>query len=619
MIADKTVQLFQRSTAQFEPKRRLTVSEWADGNRVLTTESSAEPGPWRTDRAPYQREIMDSIDHPETEEVVIMASAQVGKTEFLLNVTGSYIDQDPCPIMHMLPNEDLIDSYSKKRLTPMIDASPVLSAKIAGKKSRDSSNTIEEKSFPGGYVTIVGANSAANLSSRPIRVVLCDEVDRYPVSAGKEGDPVALATKRTTTFHNRKHLYVSTPIDKETSRIYQLYSDSTMEQWCLPCPHCGELQPLTFSPGVVFEHYTSESGEIVVTKAEYRCAHCGILGSEKEWKRGSGAWIAQKQHSRRRGFHINQLSSPWSSWIGVAREFLAAKRDGADKLKVFINTVLGEPWEDKTERLDEEGLMKRQEAYEYEVPEGVKLLTAAVDTQDDRFEIEVIGWGAGKESWRIEYRRIYGDLNQAQVWEELDEYLKRTWEGAGGRRFRIVGAFVDSGGHFTDDVYRFTAARESRRIFAIKGQGISAKTAKFVPLIARHSKTQIHNATLITLGVDEGKTKVSDALKVADPGPLYCHFPSSEKGYSYEYFRGLTAEVQKTKRQEGVQYKIWVKVRDRNEPWDLAVYNRAVVELLSPPLDTMDPISVAPKDLDKPRPNRAAAGVPKRRGSRGIN
>lgn len=586
-VAQKTRDLFARANRQWEPKRRLTVSQWADENRVLTTDSSSEPGPWRTARAEYQREIMDSIET--WEEIVIMASAQVGKTEFLLNVTGSYIDQEPCPIMHVLPKDDLVEAYSKKRLTPMIKNSPTLMTKVGTAKSRDSSNTISEKSFPGGYVAIVGANAPDNLASRPIQVLLCDEVDRFPVSSGNEGDPIALATARTKTFnHKRRHLFVSTPVDKETSRINQLYEDSTMEQWCLPCPHCGELQPLKFKSGkdggIVFEHYVSESGEIVVTKADHRCAYCGMLGSEKEWKRGEGAWVAQKDHSTRRGFHINQLSSPWSDWREISKAFLVAKREGVDKLKVFVNTVLGEPWETKVKGVDEKILAARRERYEYEVPEGVKIITAAIDTQDDRFEVEVTGWGAGKESWRIEYHRIYGDLDRPEVWARLDEYLCRSWMGPNGREFRIVGAFMDSGGHYTKEVYTFTKARNYRNIYAIKGVGKTAKTAHDIPFIAGHSKTQMEKAVLIKLGVDDGKVKVHDSLKVDKPGPLYCHFPGEDKGYTEEYFLGLTSERQKIVSQEGVKYKAWVKIRDRNEPFDLAVYNRAVIELLRPNL-----------------------------------
>ncbi|OMG49528.1 terminase [Paenibacillus macerans] len=580
---------------------------------MLTTESSAEPGPWRTDRAPYQREIMDSIE--KWEEVVIMASAQVGKTEFLLNVTGSYIDQEPCPILHVLPNDTLIQAYSKKRLTPMINSSEVLRSKIGVAKSRGSSNTIEEKSFPGGYVAIAGANVPEDLSSRPIQIVLCDEVDRFPVSSGKEGDPIALATARTKTYrHKRRHLFVSTPVDKETSRIYQLYEDSTMEQWCLPCPHCGELQPLRFKDGIVYDHYVSESGEIVVTKAEHRCAYCGILGTEKEWKRGEGQWIARKEHSTRRGFHINQLSSPWSDWREVAKAFLVAKREGVDKLKVFVNTVLGEPWVMKEKGADEKTLAARREVYEYDVPAGVKVITAAVDTQDDRFEVEVIGWGAGKESWRIEYHKIYGNLDTPEPWKRLDEFLTRTWIGEGGREFRIIGACIDSGGHYTKEVYEFTRPRNHRHIYAIKGQGITPKTAKHVPFIHKKSKTQREGAVLWSLGVDDGKVKIFDSLNVKEPGPLYCHFPGEDKGYTEEYFLGLTAEAPVYQIIGGQKFKTWKKIRDRNEPFDLAVYNRAIIEILRPNLSL--PIERQPNG---PKVLPGGVGPAKKRRKSGVS
>ncbi|WP_211746432.1 phage terminase large subunit family protein [Paenibacillus sp. Marseille-Q4541] len=579
----QTLDLFARSCQQWEPRRRLTVSEWADQNRVLTSVSSSEPGPWRTSRAEYQREIMDSIES--WEEVVIMASAQVGKTEFLMNVTGSYISQDPCPIIHVLPKDDMVESYSKTRFTPMVNSTPALLEKVGVAKTRDSSNTISEKSFPGGYLAIVGANVPDNLSSRPVQVVLCDEIDRFPVSSGNEGDPIALVTARTKTFkHKRRHLFVSTPVDKETSRINQLYENSTMEQWFLPCPHCEEMQPLRFKDGIKYDYHV-EDGEFIVTRAEHVCLYCGALGSEKEWKRGEGQWVARKQHTTRRGFHINQLSSPWSDWKEIVKSFLVAKNEGVDKLKVFINTVLGEPWVTKKTGMDEKTLAARREEYEYEVPDGVKIITAAVDTQDDRFEVEIMGWGAGKESWRIEYQRIYGDLDRPEVWKDLDRFLCRSWIGKDGREFRIVGACMDSGGHYTKEVYEFTKAREHRRIYAIKGQGVNPKTAEHVPFISKHTRTQMSNALLIHLGVDDGKVKVYDSLKLENPGPLYCHFPDDEgKGYTMEYFLGLTAETHKIVVKEGVKYKAWVKIRDRNEPFDLAVYNRAVIELLKPNL-----------------------------------
>lgn len=606
----KTIRLFARIARTWAPQPDLTISQWADQYRVLTPEGSSEPGPWRTDRAPYQREIMDSINDPLIEEVAIMASAQVGKTEFLLNMIGYHIDQDPAPIMYLLPTEDLIKSFSQKRLAPMISASPVLRSKVYEAKGRDAGNTISEKSFPNGYITIVGANSPSGLSSRPIRIVLCDEVDRYPASAGTEGDPITLATERTATFNKRKHVYVSTPVLKETSRINQLYEDSTMEEWNLPCPHCDEYQPMVFG-NVKFEKLESESGEITVTRVEYCCSHCGALGSEKEWKNGEGKWVPRKKHSYRRGFHLNQLVSPWVSWNKIVRKFLVAKREGPEKLKVWENTVMGNPWEEKGEQIEEDVLLSRLQGYPAGgVPDGVKVLTAAVDTQDDRFEIEVMGWGAGRESWGIEYHRIYGDLSQPKIWADLDEYLSRTWTNSEGRRFSIRTAFIDSGGHYTTEVYKFTSVRKARGIFAIKGY--SGANGENVSLLHTWSVNKKHKAMLITLGVDEGKAKVFSSLQIKEPGPGYCHFPL-DKGYNRDYFRGLTAEVLVTKMRAGVKFRQWKQIRKRNEPLDLRVYNLAALEALNPnleaPLPPMDGAG-GPSGLHKrPRRRGAASSV----------
>ncbi|MCM3567862.1 phage terminase large subunit family protein [Neobacillus mesonae] len=603
MVHEKTVRLFKSLAKLWEPNPDLTVSEWADRYRVLTSETSAEPGPWRTERAPYMRAIMDSVADKETEEVAIMASAQVGKTEFMLNMVGFHIDYDPCPIMFMLPNKNLIDYFSKKRLSTMIDVSPTLRSKVSEAKSRDSGNTIDEKSFPGGYIAIVGANAPASLSSRPIRIVLCDEVDRYPVSAGTEGDPISLALKRTTTFrHNRKHVFVSTPLIKETSRIEQLYNDSTMEEWCLPCPNCGEMQPIKWEK-IKFAYEKSDSGQFQIKKVGHRCSSCGFLYPEKEWKKGKGQWVAQKEHSSRRGFHLNQLVSPWSSWEEIVQSFLIAKHEGREKLKVWTNTVLGQSWEEEGEQMDEEELFNRREGYPAPVPDGVKILTAAVDTQDDRFEIEIVGWGAGKESWGIEYHQLYGDLRQPKIWRELDEYLSRTWSKQDGSLYGIACTCIDSGGHFTQEVYRFTAPRESRRIYAIKGQG--AQNNEYVPLINGYSRTKREKALLISLGVSEGKAKVMSSLKIREIGPGFCHFPLE---YNQKYFEGLTAEKIQTKYSQGVAYRVWKKIRDRNEPLDLRVYNTAALEILNPNLDK-EYSSSTNKRRKKRRPGVVSKGV----------
>ena len=565
-----TLSLFKKLAKEtMAPPPDLTVSEWADTYRRLSSESSAEPGQWRTSRAPYQREILDSITDPNYEDIVIMASAQVGKSEIVLNAVGYHIDFDPAPILIIQPTEQKAKDFSKERLAPMLRDSPALRNKVADSKSRDGGNTTLQKSFPGGYVALGGANAPSGLASRPIRILLADEIDRFPVSAGSEGDPLDLAEKRTNNFYNRKKIKVSTPTNKGTSRIEAEFNLSTKEYYHLPCPSCGVYQPLKWAQ-ISFE---SES---------HACRACGSLHNEYEWKDQKGKWVAEQPDSTIRGFHLNELLSPWRKWKEIIAAFKKAKIKGPEAMKVWVNTSLGETWEEEGEQLDETDLFNRREVYESDLPEDVKILTAAVDVQDDRFEIEVVGWGRGKESWGIEYHQIYGDLKQQKIWDELDEYLSRTWEKEDGRKFGIACTCMDSGGHFTHEVYKFTRPREARRIYAIKGK--SVQQGDYVPLIAGYSRVKPSKTLLVSLGVNDGKSRVMSNLQLTNFGPNYCHFPEG-RGYGPKYFEGLTAERLETRYTKGVPHQVWKKIRARNEPLDLRVYNTAALEILNPNLE----------------------------------
>jgi phage terminase large subunit GpA-like protein len=554
------------------PPPDLTVSQWADRERRLSSESSAEPGRWKTDRAPYQREIMDALNDPATETIVVMSSAQVGKTEILLNIIGYYIDQDPAPILLLQPTLEMAEAFSKDRLAPMLRDTPALKGKVKDPRSRDSGNTLLHKQFPGGHITMAGGNSPASLSSRPIRILLADEVDRYPVSAGSEGDPLSLAERRTSNFWNRKKVYVSTPGVRGMSRIEAAYENSTQEQWCLPCPSCGKLQPLTWAQ-LHFEDLTLE------------CVHCGARHTEVAWKRQEGQWVARKEHPVR-GFHLNALASPWKTWSAIVAEFKEAKRIGPEGLKAWVNTVLGETWEEEGDVVEEDALRTRQDHYGAEVPDGVLVLTAGVDTQDDRLEVEVVGWGLGKESWSIEYRTIYGDPGQNAVWEQLDEFLGRFWSFTSGQLIGISCTCVDSGGHFTDQVYRFCKAREHRRIFAIKGKGGPGNPA----IVGKPTRNNRHRTALFTLGVDTLKELFFSRLKVEDPGPGYCHFPKGpEKGHDRAYYLGITSEKKMLRYRKGRPYIEWVKRGSgiRNEPLDCRIYATGALEIFNPDLEKL--------------------------------
>lgn len=529
--------------------------------------------------------------------------------------------------MVIQPDLMVARDFSNDRLTPMYRDSPQLSTLVVKDKSRDSRNTILYKSFPGGRINIAGANSPASLASKPIRVVIGDEVDRFPVSAGKEGDPVSLVTARTETFYNKKLIWVSTPTVKDVSKIEALYKDSTMEELHLPCPSCGELQILEWNR-IKYE-YDKETSQCI--RVEHVCKYCGALHAEHEWKKDyakNAVWIAQKKHATRRGFKLSSLYATINvTWKKIVNKWYEANRGGPELLKTFFNTVLAETWEEKGEQLDEDVLYNRREMYHADIPDGVKILTAAVDTQDDRFEVEVQGWGAGHENWRIQYHVIYGDLKQKQVWADLDKFLKRTWEDIYGNRFPIAITCMDSGGHFTNEVYRFCKERAAQRLFAIKGEGSGDGTR--LPLIIGTSTNNRYRATVVRLGVDEGKSKVMSALSLpptdeaGNKMPGYVHFPLTtperNRGYERQYFEGLTAEELRTRYKMGSPYQVWVKVKPRNEPLDLAVYNRAAIEILQPNLDDMDPYCSVKAAVDmKPVPPSYAGPAPRRR-RRGTN
>ena len=529
-----TVDLFTRIFAVLAPPPDMTISQWADEYRRLSSEAAAEPGRWRTSRAPYQREIMDAVCDVRVQKVVIMSAAQIGKTDALiLNPIGYYMHYDPSPIMVMQPTIALSEAFSKDRLTPMLRDTPVLRGKVS-EKTRNSGNTILHKVFPGGHITMVGANSPAGLRSRPIRILLADEIDAYPATAGNEGDPLILAGKRLANFWNKKEVCVSTPTDAQTSRIAVEYENSTQEEWNVPCPMCGKLTPLVWA-NVIF----TDMDDI-----GYACPACGVVSSETDWKEQykNGKFIAKYPERKVRGFHLNALASTFVEWREIVEKFITAneekKKGNIELLKAWTNTEMGETWDEEGEKIETDDLYKRRERYNCEVPEEVLVLTAGVDVQDDRFEIEVVGWGAEKESWGIRYQVIRGDLKLKPVWDELDAFLSQTFTTSDGRRLKIICTCVDSGGHFTTQVYRFCKERTARRVFAIKGKGGAE-----VPYYNRPSKANNVKTPLFTIGVDTGKAILFQRLAVQEEGPNYCHFPrEKDKGYTQEYFKGLTAE-----------------------------------------------------------------------------
>jgi len=555
----------------WQPPPDLKVDEWADSYRKLSSESSAEAGQWRTDRVPFQRGIMRVINDPSVEEIVFIKSAQVGATEILLNTIGYYIDQEPSTILCIQPSLSMAQAFSKDRLAPMLRDTTNLKGKVKDPRSRDAENTTMHKKFAGGAISLVGANSASGLASRPIRILLCDEVDRYPQSASTEGDPISLGRKRTTTYWNRKIILTSTPTIKGLSRIERAYEESDKRVYKVPCPECNHKQELKWQQITWLENKPES--------ASLSCSNCGAIipESKKQWMLLNGEWEAQAK-SKKVGFHISELYSPFRTWVELVEDFLEAKKS-PELLQTFINTTLGECWEiERGETVDSELLMSRCEQYNDEtIPEEVLAITAGIDLQQDRLEVQVIGWSHNYEAWVLEYQILWGNPATQEVWQDLDDFLKKSYTREDGRKININATCIDSG-HMTDQVYSFTRGKNQRRIFAIKGASQSGKPIASKPTFVGRRRTALY-----VVGGDTAKDFIHARLTDKDTNLI--HFPNT---LDEEYFRQLTAEKRVPKIHKGKTTLIWKQTRERNEALDTFVYALAGAYILQPDFERLE-------------------------------
>ena len=575
----------------FKPPQKLKVSEWADRHRVLSSESSAEPGNWRTSRANYQKEIMDVVLDRDIETIVLMSSSQIGKTEILNNILGYYISQDPCPVLVMQPTLEMARTWSKDRLNPMLKSSKVLKGKVKEPRAKDSENTVLHKKFDGGFIAVVGANSASGLASRPVRILLADEIDRFPLSAGAEGDPVSLALKRTTTFWNRKIVMASTPTIDGLSRIQTAWNQSDQRHYWVPCPECNEMQVLEWA-NVKWEEDKPET-------ARYLCTSCGSLLEEKDkiTMIRNGEWRAEEETKKTAGFHINELYSPWSTWATMATNFIEAKKH-PEILKTYVNTSLGQCWTDEGEEIESEGLMARRENYDEGcVPDDVLVITGGADIQDDRIELQVVGFGLESQSYVLDYQIFWGETAQNKVWQDLDDYLKRRYSRDTLPSLPIACVAIDSG-YQTTQVYNYVKVRRGRRIFAVKGQSQPGKRIAGRPTVAGRQRIQLFPA-----GVDSAKEVIFQWLQVEAEGPGYIHFPNT---CDEEYFKQLTAEKRVIKYVKGNKTIVWIKQYKRNESLDCFVYALVALNILQPNLELIaSNNNQEPKDqaIERTNPN----------------
>lgn len=558
-----------------KPDPVMTVSDWADKYRFLSAIGSAEPGRYRTSRTPYLKEPMDHLSATSlTQEVVVMKGSQVGFSEAALCWMGYVMERMPGPSMIVQPTDGLAKRFSKQRLDPMIRETPALMKKVREKKSRDSSNTATMKEFDAGVLVISGANSAVNLRSMPIKNLLLDEVDGYPVDIDGEGDPVELAEVRTRTFPRRKIFKGSSPTRELTSRIHKAYEETDKRRFYVPCPHCEEFQVIEWS------RIKWKSGK--PETAKFECIKCKKLIEEhhKTVMLARGQWRPTGTAKKPRvvGYHLSALYSPlgWYSWTEAARDFLKAK-ENPNKLMVFVNTVLGEVWKEKGEAPDWQALYDRREQYPMgTVPKGGTIVTVGVDVQKTRFELEIVAWGENKESWSIDYRVEECDTSDSNSYEVLDKLLAETFPVEGSTvRLPVRMMAIDSGFN-TQIVYDFCRKRKLNTV-AVKGfDNQPSLLALPKPMDVSYAGRKIRNGVMLwKVGTNIAKTELYGWLGLKKPKEDeekpegWTHFPQ----YGEEYFKMLTAEHMVLKPIRGFRRYIWEQT-GRNEALDARIYAR---------------------------------------------
>ena len=589
-----------RARRHLRPPPSLLPSEWAERS-IRIPVGNAVPGLIRFANAPYQREPLDMTANPRCSRITLQWGAQVGKTTLALCAQAFRIGQNPQSQIMMQPSQGDLHTWLETKFNPMVDANEELQNRIAKPRSREGVNNQNMKSYPGGFLMFAWSGSPKTMRGRSAPFVVCDETDGYDRT--HEGHPVGLLWQRAATFGDQRLLMeISTPTIKGASWIESAFEQGDQRRFHVPCPHCDEAQPLRWG-NVTWDK--DAEGQHLPETAGYQCDGCGVVWNDGERVAAirKGKWVAAKPFRGHASYHLNELYSCFRRLGDIVQSFLDKKAGG--DLQTFVNVSLAETWEEQGDQADPTGLMERAVAFPAPVPQGGAILTAGIDMQQDRLEVEVVAWGLGEESWSVDYRVLWGNPMQGDVWDDLDDYLSQTWLHQSGAQLAISASAMDTGGTagMTQAAYEYARGKLGRRLFAIKGVGGWGRPIVSAPSRKRSGRGA-RPVDLFTVGVDEAKVVVQRRLQLPTPGPGYCHFPNT---HDAEYFHQLTAERLQTRTVKGFQVREWHKTRDRNEALDCRVYALAALKILNPNIKKLvgrlgAPVEPEPEPQEDRRP-----------------